>query len=362
MLKYLFAFIILIHGLIHFMGFAKAFNYGELKQLTLPISKTQGTVWLITALLFIFMAAAFLIKKENWWVVAFPAVALSQLVIIQSWKDAKYGTIANIIILVVAVLALTLVLFENKFRRDVKESLQRTEALPAALLTEEDLQHLPEPVQRYLRYSGVIGKTKVKNVYIAFEGKMRDKKRDYFSFRSEQYNFFDEPTRLFFMKGKMKGITVPGYHHYKNGNAVMDIRLFGLIPVVHKSGQVMNKAETVTVFNDMCLFAPAALIDNRIRWQTIDSLSVKASFTNKNITISAELKFDKEGKLINFISGDRTELNSMEQIPWSTPIHQYKEVKGIKLMSEGDAVWHYPDSNFIYGQFTLKEIAYNLKY
>lgn len=42
----------------------------------------------------------------------------------------------------------------------------------------------------------------------------------------------------------------------------------------------MDKTETVTLFNDMCLMAPATLIDRRIQWQEIDRNSVKATFIN----------------------------------------------------------------------------------
>ena len=42
MLKYLFAFIMLIHGFIHFMGFAKAYNYGNITQISKQISKPCG--------------------------------------------------------------------------------------------------------------------------------------------------------------------------------------------------------------------------------------------------------------------------------------------------------------------------------
>ena len=36
------AIITLIHGLIHLMGFTKAFNYAEINQLTQPISKMKA--------------------------------------------------------------------------------------------------------------------------------------------------------------------------------------------------------------------------------------------------------------------------------------------------------------------------------
>lgn len=42
----------------------------------------------------------------------------------------------------------------------------------------------------------------------------------------------------------------------------MKIKLAGLITVAEASGPIMNKSETVTFFNDMCLIAPETLIDD----------------------------------------------------------------------------------------------------
>jgi hypothetical protein len=361
MLRYFLGFILLIHGLIHFMGFAKAFDYGNMKQLTIPISKTVGIIWMVTALLFILAVVLFFLKKEYWWMVAIPAILLSQFVIIASWKDARFGTIANIILLLVVIAAWGSWQFENQFSGDVKKQMQLSATAATPLLTENTISTLPLPVQQYLRYCGAVNKPIVKNVKIVFDGQMRSKGKDWFSFRSVQYNFFDEPCRLFFMKGKMKGITVPGYHHYINKTAVMDVRLFGLFPVMKAEGIEMNKAETVTLFNDMCLMAPATLIDKRIQWQNIDSLNVKAIFTNGGISISALLQFNQQGQLINFISDDRYEINAKKQYRFSTPVTEYVNINGVNVLKRGSAVWHYPDGEFEYGRFILQEIEYNLK-
>ncbi len=107
MIRFVFAFLVLIHGLIHFMGFAKAFNYGDMKQLTIPVSKPMGVLWMITAFLFVAADLIYLFRKEQWWMIALPAVILSQVVILYSWKDAKFGTIANLIILTIIILVAT---------------------------------------------------------------------------------------------------------------------------------------------------------------------------------------------------------------------------------------------------------------
>ncbi len=356
MLKYLLAFIILIHGLIHFMGFAKAFNYGNITQLTKEISKPSGMLWLLTAFLFIATIILFLLKKDAWIFLGLASVIISQILIFTVWQDAKFGTIANVIMLAAIILNYGTYRFEKGYQKDVKENLQRTNMLKTDLLTEADLLLLPGPVQRYLKYAGVLNKPKLKNIRIVFKGQMREKGKGFFPFTCEQYNSFDEPTRLFFMKATMKGFTVAGYHRYSNATALMDIRLFGLFPVVKKAGKDMDQAETVTLFNDMCLMAPATLIDKRITWQAIDSNSAKATFTNHAITISAILYFNEQGQLVDFISNDR----DVNHYPFSTPVSNYKNINGINIMTYGEAIWHYPDGKFVYGKFNLKEVEYNV--
>ena len=124
--------------------------------------------------------------------VAIIAVVLSQILIIGSWRDAKFGSIANLIVLLVAIAAWAIQHFESQFRNDVRSHLQITKATPGDLLTEADIQSLPQPVQKYLKYSGVINRPRVKNIRIVFDGEMRSKGKDWFPFQSVQYNFFDD--------------------------------------------------------------------------------------------------------------------------------------------------------------------------
>jgi hypothetical protein len=360
MLKYFFALIMLIHGLIHFMGFAKAYNYGNITQLTKDISKPNGILWLLVALLFVVATILYLLKKDSWEYIAIIAAVVSQILIITVWKDAKFGSIANVIVIVVAIIAWSSNKFETSFINDVNTHLLKTNSVQTDVLTEADIENLPIPVKKYIRYSGAVNMPKVKNMRVVFDGQMRDKGKDFFKFTSVQYNFFDDPTRLFFMKAKMYGLPVPGYHCYQNATATMQIKLLGLFNVVNVKGNEMNKAETVTLFNDMCLMAPAALIDKRIVWTAMDSLSAIATFTNGINTITAILYFNEQGQLINFISDDRYAVGDMKQYRFSTPVKNYVQINGRNVMQYGETIWHYPDGEFVYGKFTMKSIEYNV--
>src|SRR5215203_2811030 len=360
MLRLFLALIILLHGLIHFIGFAKAFGFGNISQISSDVSRPAGMLWSLTAFLFIVTAIIFFIKKDWWWMTGLAAVILSQILISTVWSDARVGTIANVIILVASILSYGSWQFEKNFRKDVADGIESVASNTQALITETDIEHLPVPLQNYLRYVGVLHKPRLTNYKISFNGEMREKGKDWFPFTSEQYNFIQKPTRLFFMKAKMYGITVPGYHAYKNGNASMQIKLFGLFPIINEKEGNIDKAETVTIFNDMCLLAPASLIDRRIKWEALDALSAKASYTVNDITIHAVLYFNKEGQLINFISDDRYAIAEKKQYRFSTPVRNYKNFNGYNLPAYGEAVWHYPDGVFAYGRFHLKEVEYNV--
>jgi hypothetical protein len=360
MLKYLFLTLVLVHGLIHIMGFSKAFGYGHLQQLTKAISKPMGVLWLLACLLLLAAGIGFITKKEWWPLLGIVAAIVSQIVIIISWRDAKFGTIANIILLAVGIAAWASQRFEQRFVADVKRNLATNDTIGSRMITEADIAPLPAPVQQYIRYSGALNQPQLRNMRIVFEGKMRSKGKDWFPFTTVQYNFFQNPTRLFFMKAQMFGTTVPGYHQYENATASMDIKLFGLISVTKAQGSLMDKAETVTLFNDMCLLAPGSLIDKRIQWEPIDSLSAKAVFTNGGISIVATLYFNAQGQLVNFVCNERYDVGNKKEYRFSTPVTAYTPINGYNVLQKGSAVWHYPDGAFEYGQFNLKNIAYNV--
>jgi hypothetical protein len=102
MLKLIFGFLLVLHGLVHLMGFAKAFYPGfqqnQKGEITYSVSKPFGLTWLLTTLLFLAAALLLLIGNNTWWFVALTADLLSQLLITKIWRYAWPGTIANLIV------------------------------------------------------------------------------------------------------------------------------------------------------------------------------------------------------------------------------------------------------------------------
>jgi hypothetical protein len=244
------------------------------------------------------------------------------------------------------------------YKKEVKDRFNQPIQKPSIIKT-EDLKTLPVPVARYLEYCGWVGKEKPLNFHVKMNGKFSLKQGKWSKVNVDQYSWLDRPVRLFHISNWIVG----GRHRMDNRGAFMLIKLFGRFKIVDVSGPEMNQAELVTYLNDICLIAPAALIDAPIIWETIDDLTTKATISELGNTISATLYFNEKGELINFISNDRfatPDGKKSQNFPWSTPIGEYIETGGIKLPGYAEAIWHYPEGDQCYAKFFVKEVRYNL--
>jgi hypothetical protein len=181
--------------------------------------------------------------------------------------------------------------------------------------------------------------------------------------RSEQVNTFSELTRVFTMKASMFLVPFQALHVYKEQQATFIVRVANLFNAVDVAGDTLTTAETVTLLNDLCIFAPGCLTDPRLSWKEIDPLTVEVTLTNGPYIVSARLLFDDDGALVNFISDDRYTLENdgtMRNVRWSTPISSYTEIDGRNIASHGEAIFHYPDGPFVYATFTFPNVRYNV--
>ncbi len=362
MLRFLLAAFLLLHAAIHFAGFAKAWGLAEVPALASPISRTVGLFWGIAGSLFAVSVVLLSMGNGRWWMWAAIAILISQTLIVQNWHDARFGTIANVLALLAVIAGAGVWSFRGQYTAAVERTVENTRALPEHIISERDLAHLPGSVQGYLRESGVVGTVRPRSMRITFEGGIRSFDGPWMPFTSVQTNRFDEPARFFWIDATMKGLPTKGLHAYENGKATMLIKLLGVVPVMEAQGPEMDQAETVTWFNDLCIYAPGALVDQRISWEAVDEHSAKATFTNDGRSISAILLFDEEYRLVDFISDDRYAMADGEAKPlrFSTPLRDHRSMDGLMLPGHGEAVWHRPDGPFVYGTFDLRSISYDI--
>jgi hypothetical protein len=248
-----------------------------------------------------------------------------------------------------------------EYQRQLQSEIASDASRAWPLVTEESIAHLPAPVQRYLRMSGSIGKPRVASVHLTFDMEMFQKPGQAgMPGPAEQYDRFDPPKRLFFMQTRMCGLPVAVLHDYEEKKASMRVRLASLFNVVDLSDRDdLARTESVTLLNDLCFFAPSGLADERLTWRTIDERNAEVTFVNGPHTIRVTLIFNAADELVDFVSEDRGALQedgSLKLQRWSTPMRHCKDFNGRKYATEGEAVWHYLEGDFVYGRMRLADV------
>lgn len=359
--------ILALHALIHLMGFAKAFGHAELPRLATPISRAWGAAWLAAGALVGAAAVTLAAGARSTWIVGGIALVVSQTVILSAWKDAWAGTLANALLLSVAAhgwLTEGPTSFRARFDRDAKVGLGRRAS--AAVVTEADLAPLPAPVRRYLRAVGVVGRPRVVDYRLRFRGRIRSAPgARWMPFTAEQQSFADEPARLFLMRARMFGLPVESFHRFVGGHATMEVKLLGAIRLADARGDELDRSEAVTLFNDMCLMAPATLVDPAVTWEPVDAKTARARFALGGRSIAATLHFGDDDFLASFDSDDRSRLEadgrSFARLRFSTPVRDFRDYGPAKLPSHGEARWRLPGGEFTYGEFHLVEVEYDAR-
>jgi hypothetical protein len=224
----------------------------------------------------------------------------------------------------------------------------------------EQLEALPDPVRRYLIYTGVVGKPVPQTVRLHQRGQIRPSEgQGWLSFTAEEVYTIDPPGFVWSVMAQAGPLPVPGRDHYRSGEGRMQIRPLGLFPAVDAAGPELDQGAMMRYFNEIIWF-PAAFLKDNITWREIDDFSAEATFTDGGKSISAVLQFDASGRVLNFIAqrymfsaeGGRLET-------WSTPIATYGELGGLRLPLTGSAVWNLPEGDFEYIQLEITDVEYD---
>jgi hypothetical protein len=369
-MKWALAAFILLHALLHTMGFAKAFGLAQLEALKVPIGRAAGVAWLVAGLLLVAAAVLIAIGPRSpglavaLSVVGLVAALVSQAVIVTSWSDAKFGTLPNVVLLVFAgcvFAAFGPVGLRAEYRERSEALLARTR--PGQVLTEASVASLPAPLRRYLEVSGAIGRPVPASFRARWRGRIRSAAdAGWMALEAEQLNATAPAERLFFMEATMMGLPAIGLHAYVGDNASMDVRALGLVQVAEGHGAAMTRAETVTLFNDLAVLAPGALTAMPIAWTELAPNRLRGEFTNAGHTIAAELVFGEDGMLQDFVSNDRgRDVEGRFVVTrWSTPLSSPREFGGLRIQSRGEARWATAgEESFAYIELTLLELTHD---
>ncbi|HEV7203224.1 MAG TPA: DUF6544 family protein [Jatrophihabitans sp.] len=354
------------HGALHLIGVVKAIAPAAVPQLREPVGPPAAAAWSTAALLCVAGGVLLARRDPRWWAAAAAGALLSQGLVVVRWSDTWAATAPNAVLLLAAGCGWARdgrLGLRARFARRVEQVAPPADG---RAVVDRDLAHLPLPVQRYLRRVGVVGAAHVHTMDARLRGQIRaDAAKPWMPFTARQVNTFTAaPSRFFLLDATMAGVPVDVLHEYTGHAARMRGRLASVVPLFDARGRELTRSETVTLFNDMCVLAPATLVDAAVSWHTLDDRHVRATWSTGGEAITAELVFDADGDLVDFASDDRMRASAdgrtFTRLPWSTPLSRFRGIRGLRLPTYGEARWRTPDGDLVYLEIEIVDVRYNV--
>lgn len=251
------------------------------------------------------------------------------------------------------------------FKKELKEFQSVSESEQKFIL-ESDISNLPEPVQRYLNYTGFVGVTQSDVTEVLWaDTKIRfspDKK--WMPLSTQQYNFSHASARLAYMHARMGGvIPFEGRDRYQNGSGHMYGKLAKTITVFNNRSQEIALGGAVVLLAE-ALLEPTIALQKYITWESVDFNTARATLRNGNLGISGRFYFNDIGEYIRFESDDRpyeVSKGNYETKLFSITLGEYREVDGYKIPSRVSATWHLEDGDFTYWDGQITGLRRNVK-
>jgi hypothetical protein len=244
-----------------------------------------------------------------------------------------------------------------------EEIKKHANIISSEVFLESDIIYLPEPVQRYFRVCGFIGKPKIFNADVIWKESYikLSPEKEWTKLNTRQFNSVIDPVRIAYMKALSMPLQVRDI--YRDGKGHMYGKLFNIIPVVNSKGKEISQSSLITLFTEI-LFIPSYSMQNYVKWESIDSITAKARFTHMNIDVTGIFHFDEAGKFIRFETNDRYYTDKDGKFVkkrFSAIVDGYKEKNGLQIPDKVRIIWNLEEGDYGYFKGELDDIIYNSK-
>jgi hypothetical protein len=349
--------IVIIHGLIHLLGFVAYWPLGEIAELPYKTTllngrfnvgqtgmRLFGLLWLMAAVGLVGSAAG-LVAEQSWWLpLMFAAVLVSLVVTVLDWSNAFRGALLSLVMLVPLLLIVGLRIQPRPF----SAYPQPTQPLSTTALPTD----LPAPVARY--YQTIMGDEVpvVETAVITGRGTLR-------------FMGITFPARLRFTHDAGQGYrhyieaTIFGLPILKVNERYLDGQARMQLPVgVIENEPKVDMAANLGLWGESIWLPSIYLTDSRVRWEAIDETTARLIVPFAADEDTFTVYFDPETGLIASMEAMRyKEATSTEKTLWQLNVLAWDKYHSLLIPSRSTVTWADEGSPWLV--IELDDITYN---
>ena len=266
--------------------------------------------------------------------------------------------IAIIIFILVAILATGHTMFKRQVQKEIVQLFADSEDISHKVFTYNQIQSLPEPVQRYFKYALRDGQNCISYARLKHTGTFRtgpDQK--WMPISGQEYFTTQKPGFVWFARVRpfpLLWITARDTYYQGKGNVL--IKLYSTITLGNAKSKEVNQGTLLRFLAEAVWYPTALLPGEKLQWEAVDSRSAKILFSDSGIDVSAIVHFNETGEIIR-LTADRYRDTTLEK--WTGYYRDYREIDGVKVPAEVEVVWNLDSGDFSYARFKLTEIEFN---
>lgn len=254
--------------------------------------------------------------------------------------------------------------FRRRIRVETDYLIRRAQAEAPDPVTETDLEGLPEPVERYLRFAGLPSPDRIRLARIRHGGTFRTGvDADWASVRGEEYLAPRVPG--FVWTGSVRPsplVRFTARDRFLAGHGHVWVRLLSALTVADAGGPEVSQSAFLRMVSESP-WVPTALVPGPyLSWEPIDERRARARIDHDEIEATWTVEVDERGAIVRTSTPDRyrEEDGTTVNTPFTGYYRCYERIGGLRVPTEIEAEWNLPEGDFSYARFTIDRLDYDL--
>jgi hypothetical protein len=255
---------------------------------------------------------------------------------------------------------------DRTFRKAFRERAARLRAYAGspsdAPVTEAEFQDLPEPMARYIRFSGAVGKKRISALHLRHSGRFKTAAdKPWMPIRGEYFITATKPSFAWYGRLHVApGVHVAAVDSYGDGRGRMLVKAMSLFRIADDQSEQVSRSAFGRCVAELTM-APTFFLDRQyVRCTQTGLDQVRCTVTDARFSTDAELFINQDGSLDRVVV-----MRYFDRGHGAATLERFtgkssrpRMFHGRTLSSQIDGVWNLPEGDLHYVSFELDRVEF----